>query len=277
MPHSAASIEALQDEFARSLLWRVDGVPAAVAGPQGPAPGKRFNVYRNNVFASLIDCLRARFPVVARPVGDEFFAAMARLFIERHPSAPALLEYGEELPVFLRTFEPVGGLPYLPDVAQLEWLMAAAYHAPDARAISADALVVLGENVLDATVELHPSCAILTSDYPVFSLWCANTYDEVVRPIDASAGGEAVLIVRPEFEVVLIKIDTSTHAFIAALAAGHALELAVEIASEIDARFDVAAALRLLFSAGAVTGVRPEEYHFDRTQSPPMRMNQCEI
>ena len=81
---------------------------------------------------------------------------------------------------------------------------------------------------------LHPSCAILISDYPVLSLWHTNTHDEIVRPIDVSAGGEAALVVRPKFDVALIGIDTPTFAFIRALAAGHSLELSAEIAAALD-------------------------------------------
>jgi hypothetical protein len=276
VPHDKTPILAMQDEFANALMGRTGAVPSAVTGPRGPSPERRFNVYRNNVFSSLVECLRARFPVVARLVGEDFFTAMARVFIgQRPPTSAALLEYGREFPDFLRTFEPVSALPYLPDVAQLEWLMAYAYHAPDARQLPADALVGLGEEVLEAGLELHPSCALLISRYPVFSIWRTNTYDAVVAPIDASASDEAVLIVRPEFEVVLYRIDAATHAFIAALKAGHGLELAAEVATEISSGFDAAAALEFVFRAGAVIGVRADDLRFDRTQCPPMRMPQC--
>ena len=42
----------------------------------------RFAVYRNNVAVGLSDALAARFPVICRLVGADFFAAMARLHAE---------------------------------------------------------------------------------------------------------------------------------------------------------------------------------------------------
>ena len=73
--------------------------------------------------------------------------------------------------MFLTSFEPAKALPYLPDVARLEWHIATAYHAADARPIGATALGQLGDDALDAGLVLHPSCAIVLSHYPVFSIW----------------------------------------------------------------------------------------------------------
>jgi hypothetical protein len=258
-----AWLGAEQDTFARALLWRDEAVPPSVRGPSSTPPNRRFTVYRNNVFASLTACLAARFPAVARLVGAEFFAAAARVFIDRAPpSSPALFEYGEEFAAFLQTFEPARSLPYLPDVARLEWHIAAAYHAADARPVGASALQRLGEDAPDARIDLHPSCTALLSRYPVYSIWHTNTRDEVVRRIDADSGGEAVLIVRPQFDVSVVRLDaTGAYAFITALKAGHSLELSAEVALEVDGRFNLGAVLAELFRCGAVAGVRRPAKH----------------
>ena len=260
MPHSVQTISVAehQEAFARALLWREEALPAAIVRPGARAPAKRFGIYRNNVFASLIGCLATRFPVVVRLVGEEFFTAMARVFVERHPpTSPALFEYGDEFPQFLTSFAPTKTLPYLPDVARLEWHVATAYHAADAQPIDATALGKLGVDAPDCGLLLHPSCTILLSHYPVFSIWQTNSRDEVVQPVDASAGGEGALIVRPQFSVEAIQLDTAAYAFISALIAGHVLELAAEVAAELDSTFEVGSALHMLFSSGAVVGVRP--------------------
>jgi hypothetical protein len=256
------SVAEHQEAFARALLWREDAVPVTLTRRGGIDPTKRFGVYRNNVFSSLTGCLAGRFPVVARLVGEDFFNAMARVFVERHPPvSPALFEYGDKFPQFLTSFGPARALPYLPDVARLEWHVATAYHAADARPIDATALGRLREDALGAALVLHPSSALLLSHYPVFSIWRTNTRDESVQPVDASAGGEGALVVRPQFSVDVIRLDTAAYAFITALAAGHALELAAEIAAELDSAFKVGAALQMLFSSGAVVAVRraPEQ------------------
>jgi len=44
--------------------------------------------------------------------------------------AAALAEYGDGFADFLAGFAPAQSLPYLADVARLEWAINAAYHAP---------------------------------------------------------------------------------------------------------------------------------------------------
>jgi hypothetical protein len=277
VPRSVQTISVAdhQEVFARALLWRDEALPPTIAGPRGGTPTKRFGVYRNNVFASLAGCLAARFPVIARLVGEEFFSAMARVFVERHPpTSPALFEYGGDFPSFLASFPPAKALPYLPDVARLEWHIATSYHAADAQPVDATALGQLGDEALEVAHVLHPSCAIVLSDYPIFSIWQTNTRDEVVQHVDASAGSEAVLIVRPHFNVEVVRLDTAIYAFTAALAAGHALELAAEIATELDSSFDVGEALQTLFSSGAIIGLRPAP-GVARSIATNMRLMSC--
>lgn len=252
-----STIAEQQGHFARALTLQERDIPPMLCAPNGGASRKRFGIYRNNVFSSLTRCIASRFPVVARLVGEEFFHAMVRLFIESNlPSSPALIEYGADFPGFLKTFEPARSLPYLSDVARLEWLIATAYHAADAVPVGASHLARLGAAALEASLELHPSAALLVSHHSIFSIWETNTHDESVRSVDASSSGETVLVVRPHFDVKVVSIDTPTYAFIAALSAGHGLELAAELGGELDHRFDVGAALHMLFASGAVTGVR---------------------
>ncbi|WP_141701617.1 DNA-binding domain-containing protein, partial [Methyloceanibacter marginalis] len=83
-------------------------------GRRGKSPSRRFAVYRNNVYASLIDVLGSRFPVSARLVGEEFFRAMARIYVAQTPPAsPVLLHYGAEFADFVGTFPPASAVPYL--------------------------------------------------------------------------------------------------------------------------------------------------------------------
>src|SRR3546814_13139018 len=95
------------DEFALALLDPERAVPKGLVGPDGEPSARRFAVYRNNVFVGLTDALRAGFPCIVRLVGDDFFAAMARVFAAATPpSSPVLLHYGAEFPDFIASFPP---------------------------------------------------------------------------------------------------------------------------------------------------------------------------
>ncbi|MEJ2123307.1 MAG: DNA-binding domain-containing protein [Alphaproteobacteria bacterium] len=245
-----------QTMFARKLLWHEDGLPPGITSHSSPAPVKRFNVYRNNVFASLTETLVARFPVVERLVGEEFFQAMAREFIPRQPPRSAmLLAYGSTFPAFLEAFEPVASLAYLPDVARLEWACNAAYHAADAAPMEGAALAAIPPDAMGgAVLHLHPSVRTVASPYPIVSIWETNTYDKQVRPIGPEMPGETALVVRQALDVLVLRLDRGAAAFVASISAGHPLSVAVESAFQADAGFSLPTTLAALLEAGVLTG-----------------------
>ncbi len=93
---TAKSLPDLQSDFSRKLMQRGGAASGGLMRP------KRFRVHRNTVFASLTGALRARYPVIERLVGADFFEAAARHFIEAHPPrSPMLIEYGDGFAAFL--------------------------------------------------------------------------------------------------------------------------------------------------------------------------------
>jgi hypothetical protein len=236
----------LQAEFSERLRQR-GGV-----SPVGLSPAKRFRVHRNTFFATLIDALRARYPITERLVGEEFFDATAALFIEAHPPrSPVLIEYGEGFGAFLENFEPAAALPYLADVARLEWLRHRAYHAADRKALGPSDLASAPQDRAYAmTFEFHPSAALLVSPYPIVSIWETNANDAETRPIGPDLPGEAALVVRPDCDVHVVCLDEAEHAFAAALAQGATLGEAAARGAALRG-LDVPTALAKLISAGA--------------------------
>ncbi len=248
-----------QSGFAHAVLNADAAVPEGVASHLRAQPGKRFGVYRNNVYVSLISVVEGRFPVVARLLGEEFFKATARVFVEHHPPAsPVLMRYGGGFPEFLETFEPVADLPWLADVARLEWAWNLAYHAADRDPVAPEALAAIDPASAGSLVfELHPAVQIIRSDYPVVTIWSEHSKDGEPEHIDAGAGGEDGLIVRPGIAVEVRHLPRGGAAFIAALADSRTLGEAAEMALGEDPSFDLQANLAGLIGSGAVAGLGP--------------------
>lgn len=245
-----------QVEFAVRLADRDGPAPDGMSGRDAALQLRRFNLYRNNSAAAPIEALRARHPVVERLVGVEFFNAAAHLFASQHPPrSPALLEFGGGFADFLAAFEPARPLPYLPDVARLEWLRHTAYHAPDAEPMDATELArIAPERIGGIMLRLHPSAALLTSDYPVVSIWETNTSDTVVRRIGPDMEGEAALVIRPALDVRVLRLGPAAASLLGALGHGTCLAVAAERAARAVADFSLADALGHLLAARAFSG-----------------------
>ena len=213
----------IQRAFAGAVLDTDAAVPAPVSRKAGGVPSRRFGVYRNNVYASLIDVLAGHFPVVARLVGEEFFRAMARAYVEDEPPRSAvLLRYGAGFPAFVAGFPPAAPVPYLADMASLEWACHAAYHAEDAAPVPLTDLACAVEDAEHAVLRLHPSLGVVRSLYPIVSISELNRQSGQV-PAARLEGREDALVARPKLEVEIRRLPHGGAPFILALREGKTL------------------------------------------------------
>lgn len=258
MLRCAAEVEG---DFARAVLDTDADVPAPLVARLGGAKSgktlaRRFGVYRNNVYASLIDALAGRFPVTARLVGDAFFRAMARVYVEKDPPRSAvLIRYGASFAGFVAGFPPAGAVPYLADVARLEWAWHVAYHAPDAAPLSFAALTEVAPSAGDATLVLHPSLAVVRASYPVVTIWQIASTEGEDEPARLPADGEDALVVRPKLDVEVRRLPEGGAAFVRALQGGATLQVAADRAMQDVPGFDLAANLAGLIASGVIVGV----------------------
>lgn len=254
-----------QAAFAAALLDPDRPPPPGLRSWNGSDTAQRFAVHRNNVMLSLVDALADEHPVLQTLVGADFFRAMAALYLRCHPPrSPVLLGLGEHLSGFITGFEPAAGLPWLADVARLEWLRIRAAHAADAvplRTPDAATLAAL-QDPAQATrlrVGLHPSAAVLASAHAVVSLWAAHQQDDALWSIDLDRP-EAALVLRPDADVLVLPLSPGAAALAEALQDGQQLGEAVAAALAADAGFDLVHGLALLLQHGAIVQFNlPEE------------------
>ena len=214
----------------------------------------RLAIYRHHLFTSLTAVLEATYPVVTRLVDRRFFGWVADCYIRAHPpSGPCLFEYGSDFADFLAGLPACAYLPWLADVARLEWAMNAAMHAPDAAPLDADAWRSLTDNDLaQLTIRFDPSVTLLTSAWPVDAVWRANQSggDGVV---DLERGAVHVQVNRVGDDVVFRALTPAAFAFRAALAEGRTLHEAAEQAFEVEPRLVLAAEIRELLDEQVLT------------------------
>jgi hypothetical protein len=253
-----------QKAFANAVRDPALAIPDTIRAGAGQPSTTRFNVYRNNSAVSLTDAVGDSYPVVRELVGDEFFSAMARSYVAvKAPRTPVLINYGDEFASFISGFEPAASLPFLGDVARLEWAWLQAYHAADEDSISADVLAAIAQDKLDAVrVRLHPSLQLVRSDFPVASIWSAHQIPDgeerqnTLRAIDGKQ--EYAMILRPAFDVNVHLITAPLWRLLHDLADGATLGAAAMKLNE-DQHADLGGMLGFIFGNGAVISLATEE------------------
>lgn len=245
-----------QAGFADALKHPGRPAPAALATPAGQPSKRRFDVYRNNVVVGMIEALKATFPAIERLVGLEFFNATARAYLEKEPPrSPLMFRYGRTFGDFLDGFPPAASVPYLGDIARLEWARLEAYHAADREPLAIEALGEMpADEVGQVTLDLHPSLALIASPWPVVSLWAASTDRGSSDDVDMQRPEEAIVI-RPEMDVDTRLLPAGGFHFITALKEGATLEQAALVAADRVKDFDLASHLQGLFAIGAVAAI----------------------
>lgn len=223
------------------------GVAALLRAGRGVAPERRLHVYRNNLFASLGAALQAVYPVTARLVGDGFFRQLARAYVVRHPSTSGNLHaFGAQLPAFVRKQSSLAALPYLADVAALEWAHHEVYHEADEQVLDTAALAKVPAGA-QGRIRLHLQLAsrFVASPFPVLAIWQANqaASDDAVAPLALDCDGERVLVARSDLEVEFRRLGAAEDRFLRALAEGQPLAVAVPAALAVDPGFDLGATL----------------------------------
>jgi Putative DNA-binding domain len=233
------SLLEIQDAVRRSIVERDDLDVSAWIVDGGIAPQGRLSVYRNTFASTLIRALRLSHPAVDRLVGAAFFDAAAREFITRQPPRSSYLdEYGSDFADFLERFPPAASVPYLSDVARLEWAVSRAIHAPDAPLLTASAMKKLEPaNPERVCFQPHPSVSLVRNRFPADEIWRAvlDGNDAALQGIDVAMSPVWLIVHRGQSGVEVARLDQGVWKFIGALLSGCPLGSALANATDVDA------------------------------------------
>jgi hypothetical protein len=206
--------------------------------PPDDDSARRVAIYRNTCLGTLINALRLSFPAVQRLVGAEFFDGGAREFSRRHPPASAWLnEFGAGFPGFLSAFAPAASLPYLAEVARLEWAVNRALHADDAPGLDLARLASLDESArARVSFTAHPGLSLLRLEFPADAIWRAVLDQDAaaMAAIDLAGGPVHLLIERDAAGVQVRRLNAARWQFTARLCAGAPLYAVLEHGPDAD-------------------------------------------
>ena len=207
---------------------------------------QRLGIYRGNAKANAAKAIAAAYPVVEKIVGGEFFSGLASEYQSRFASVNGdLNEYGEAFAAFLADFPPAREIPYLAQVACLEWRVHRAHYAADPGPFDPARLAsVLPEHQLLLRPRLHPACHVLHSAYPIARIWEVHqdTFSGEFK-VDFPRDATCALVYRPRFRVEVAQISNAEAAFLGECLDAQTLGSALAAAQLRDASFDLGRSL----------------------------------
>jgi hypothetical protein len=206
-------------------------------------------VHANTISHARLVALEDTFPRTRALLGHESFNEHSRQFTGLPGvTARPLTFIGETFPSFLGA---VGEACVAVDLAAFEWLWLEAYHAAEARSLRLGDLAGTDENaLLTVTIALHPAARIVRLDQAVHRL-----IGEEVPELD---GADAILIARPEAEVLVSAATSAMAMLISALTIPSSIGNLFASLTEPECKNqlpsdDFMPALIALLEAGAVT------------------------
>lgn len=251
-------------ELQRALAAHVvDGqgpsLDAWISLPPGADPAARIAVYTAGYPARVTEALHETFPALAKILGDNAFAALSDRYRATLRAEPVNLnDIGADLPGFVQADVASESLPFLPDLAVLEWAVTRAFHAAVTEVFDpVDCKDWSLEDWPRAQLGFQPGLALLRSRWPLRALHATRDQERDEIDVDLEQGGECVLVFRRGYEVLVEALPDREADALEAFRAGETLgEVSERLASEEARNDDVVALFQHWVSAGLIASVR---------------------
>ena len=211
------------------------GIPAVELNPQGNAPGaERLVVYADGDLARVEEALAEVYETIRHVVGRTAFQELAESYARRYPSHDYNLSLvGRHLPDHVAQLPLAGELPFLPDLARLEWLVAQAFHAFDQPPMeTAQAAGWSLEEWARARVFFQPSVGSVSSAWPILDIWQAREKPVAEIRIELVNRPQQVIVFRQGHQVRCALLTEHQQALLSRLLRSQPLGTACEAGAE---------------------------------------------
>jgi len=136
--------------------------------------GTRLAIYGDGYFIRIVDVMAGNYAVLCAVLGDhEFRHHVAREYLIKHPSIHKCIDnIGNFMPAFLEKHSASRKLPFLADLARLEWAFHESFYADEWPLLDGAAFKdVPIEKWTSARISLDPSVRLLALRHDVVNLW----------------------------------------------------------------------------------------------------------
>lgn len=242
--------------------WPADEAIKNMASHVVDKNGRGLKAYQANGHALAVRALQAAYPVLTQLLGDDSMGDLARAYWHAFPPQRGdLAHWGEGLGTFMAHSTQLEDVPYLPDVARLEWVLHSLATLEDAAPDPNSLALLANEDPNTLWLRLAPGTTIVCSDWPVATLHAAHgnngpSFDDVGRLLQAGVAEDAV-IWRQGFQARVRPALAAEAVFLRDLIAQVSLGAALDASPKLD----VSAWLTLAVQSGLLLAVQTSPLH----------------
>ena len=204
--------------------------------PQGHASGReRLEIYREGYTARIHESIAEVYEAVRGFLDEEAFDELCRAYADHTSSEDYNLNHaGKHLEEFLKISAVSQKMPFLPDLAKLEWGLWEAFHSFDGSCVftQSDLAGLSLEDWERSVIVFQPSVKLLDSSWPVLDLWKARREPSVLAGVRLQNNPQKVLIGRRVDQVRCELLTPDQFRLIQGLLAGKTLGAVCEELAE---------------------------------------------
>lgn len=202
----------------------------AIRLPDGADAALRLAIHIDGYPARVREALLESFPAVHHVVGERAFTGMVYRFLPELPEKEYNLNrVGRALADFLRRDPLTERLPFLSDLATLEWRLVEAFHAPSLEPFELGRCAEWREvDWRRAQFRFQPAVSVTCSNWPIREIWQARTLPLQEIKIDLVGRTDRVLVYRRGLAVECESLGESEAKLLCSLLGGLRLGEALE-------------------------------------------------
>jgi len=224
------------------FAWPADTAEAQLhrlAQGVGNRPGRGLQAYQAHGHALAERALHSAFPVLAQLMGQQGFTDLARAFWHSEPPQRGdIAQWGASLARFVHQSPQLHEVPYLGDVARLEWALHQCATAAEGVAELGSLALLMQHDPETLGLQMAPGWCVVGSRWPVVSIWRAHQEDgpplDQVDALLRQQVSEEAVVWRSGFKPLARQALPGEAVLLQALQTGHSLAAALAMADDLD-------------------------------------------
>lgn len=214
-----------------------------------------FNLYHSIYEARLTEVLMSHFPAVRWVLGKDLFNKICHKYVETQPSVTYNLHsYGNTFPEFLKEDHDSKAIPFLYDLARLEWTLKEVQDRPSPSPLPGKHIEELLHSE-DFKVQFIDAMEIFESPYAVYDIWDQRMSSAYQFEDINWNRSESLLVYKDQKKLCLIRIDALEAEVLKELKEGSSVSSALADFSSLLSPDKIAEFYQVLANTGIVEDV----------------------